>query len=349
MAEEQEKTESPTSKRLSEAVQKGNSPKSREMSTAALLLFSALFFKFYMPYFMTGMSRILRGFLTINKYELDPQSVINLLFLSIVQTSIVAGPFFLMIAIVAYAANVAQVGFLFTPEALTLNFGVLNPFTGWGKFFNKRSLIELMKSLFKIFFIGYIAYLIVRKRMNEILVLADMEIIDIFGFLGDIVYEITWKISLIFFLAAYLDLKYQQYQHNQDLKMTKQEVKDEMKQMEGDPKVKGRIRQIQREMARKRMMEDVSKSDVVITNPTHYAVALKYEPGVTKAPVCVAKGERLMALRIREMAKEHGVLIHEDPPIARSLFKTVDIGDEIPENLYKAVAEILSMVEKFRK
>lgn len=131
--------------------------------------------------------------------------------------------------------------------------------------------------------------------------------------------------------------------------MTKVEVKEERKQMEGDPKIKSKIRQIQREMARQRMMEAVPQSDVVVTNPTHYAVALKYSPGENKAPVVLAKGQRLIALRIREIARENGVLIHEDPPVARSLFKTVDIGDEIPENLYKAVAEILTLVDKFKR
>lgn len=349
MAGDEEKTEDPTGKRLREAIKKGNSPKSREVSTAALLLVCALFFRYYMPYFVTGLGRILRDFLSIHHYELTVPGLTHLMFTSIIQTAIVAGPFFAVIFIAAYAVNVAQVGFLFTPGALKLNLGAINPFTGWSKFFSKRSLVELLKSLVKIFLISYIAYLIVRSKLDKILVLADMELLDIFTFLGEVAYEITWKISLIFLIFAYIDLKYQQHQHKQDLKMTKQEVKEEHKQMEGDPKVKGRIRQVQREMARRRMMDEVPKADVVITNPTHYAVALQYSPGVSRAPVCVAKGERLMALRIREVAKEHGILIHEDPPIARSLFKTVDIGDEIPENLYKAVAEILSMVQKFRK
>jgi flagellar biosynthetic protein FlhB len=161
-------------------------------------------------------------------------------------------------------------------------------------------------------------------------------------------YELVWKIGFLSLVMALIDYAYVRYQHKEDLKMTKKEIKDEHKQMEGDPQIKGRIRRAQRELARQRMMEDVPKADVVVTNPTHYAVALRYNIGQDRAPICLAKGQRLMALRIREVAKENGILIHEDPPIARSLFKTVDIGEEIPENLYKAVAEILALVDKFK-
>jgi flagellar biosynthetic protein FlhB len=184
--------------------------------------------------------------------------------------------------------------------------------------------------------------------MPTILTLANADIRDTIVFFARLVYEILWKIGLFFLLVAIADFAYQKYQHKQDLKMSKQEVKDEHKQMEGDPQIKQRIRQVQRDMARKRMMEDVPDSDVVVTNPTHYSVALRYNPGDDRAPIVLAKGQRLMALKIREVARENGILIHEAPPIARSLYNTVDIGDEIPENLYKAVAEILAMVEKFK-
>ena len=344
-----EKTEEPTGRRLSKAREEGNSPKSREVSTAFLLLASAVFFNFYTPYLMKGLGRIMRELLSLDHYDLTDTNVHKLLFFSITETGYVVAPFFLMIAIVAYAANVMQVGFLFTPKALKLNWGTINPFTGWGRFFSKKSLVELVKSLFKIFVIGWFAYFIVRKKMEVIVTLADADVMDIMSYMGALIYELTWKISLLALILAAADFFYQRYQHKQDLKMTKQEIKDEFKQMEGDPKIKGRIRKMQRELARARMMDDVPKADVVVTNPTHYAVALKYEPGQNKAPVCLAKGQRLMALKIREVAKEHGVLVHEDPPVARSLFKTVDIGEEIPENLYKAVAEILSLVEKFRR
>ncbi|MGE4318279.1 MAG: flagellar biosynthesis protein FlhB [Deferribacterales bacterium] len=347
--DDSEKTEDPTGKRLSDARNEGNTPKSREVSTALLLLSSAVFFNFYTPYFMKGLGRIMRELLSLPHFELTTTNVYKLLFFTIRESTFVVAPFFLMIGVVAYASNVMQVGFVFTPKALKLSLERLDPIKGFGKFFNKKSLVELMKSLFKIFAIGWFAYYIVKKKMEVIVALADAEAIAIMTYLGQLIYEIMWKISLLALILAMIDYVYQRYQHKQDLKMSKQEVKDEFKQMEGDPQIKGRIRKMQREMARRRMMDDVPKADVVVTNPTHYAVALKYNPGVDRAPVCVAKGQRLMALKIREVAKENGILVHEDPPIARSLFKTVDIGDEIPENLYKAVAEILSLVQKFRK
>jgi flagellar biosynthetic protein FlhB len=167
-------------------------------------------------------------------------------------------------------------------------------------------------------------------------------------FLGKLIFEISFKIAIVILLMAIADFIYQKWQHEEDLKMTKQEVKEEFKQMEGDPQVKQRIRSMQRDMARKRMMEDVPKSDVVVTNPTHYAVAIKYEAGTDSAPKVVAKGQRLIALRIKELAREKGVFIHEDPPLARSLFAASDIGEEIPENLYRAVAEILAMVYQIK-
>lgn len=349
MADDAEKTEDPTGKRLQDAAEEGNIPRSREVSTAMLLLASALFFNFYAPYFMRGMGRLLREFLSLYNYGLTSDSAYKLLDTVVREVSVIMAPFIITLLVVAIGANVMQVGFVFTPKALELKWDRINPFTGFGRFFSKKSLVELVKSVFKIFVIGYYAYTIVMARMAEIVTMADADIIDIIIYFGKLMYELTWKISVLALMMALADYAFQRYQHRQDLRMSKQEIKDEYKQMEGDPQIKNRIRKAQRELARKRMMDDVPKADVVITNPTHFAVALRYNPGEDKAPVCVAKGQRLMALRIREVAKQHGILVHEDPPIARSLFKTVDIGDEIPENLYKAVAEILALVDKFKR
>jgi flagellar biosynthetic protein FlhB len=272
----------------------------------------------------------------------------GMLFFTVKEVGLIVAPIMGVLLFVAVASNIVQVGFVFTPKALELKLDRLNPFTGFGRFFSKKSLVELLKSVFKIFIIGWYAYYIVKGKMETIVTLADADIIDIIEYFGELMYEIVWKIGLMTLIMALIDYAYTRYQHKEDLKMTKQEVKDEHKQMEGDPQIKGRIRRAQRELARQRMMEDVPKADVVITNPTHFAVALRYNIGQDRAPVCLAKGQRLMALRIREVAKENGILVHEDPPIARSLFKTVDIGEEIPENLYKAVAEILALVDKFK-
>lgn len=344
-----DKTEAPTGKRLSEAAQEGNIPKSRELSTAMLLLATAVFMYFYAPYFMKGMGRVLREFLTITHYEINVDNLMGMLFFTVKEVGLIIAPIMGVLLFVAVASNIVQVGFVFTPKALELKLDRLNPFTGFGRFFSKKSLVELVKSVFKIFIIGWYAYYIVKGKMETIVTLTDADIIDIIEYFGELMYEIVWKIGFLALIMALIDYAYVRYQHKEDLKMTKQEVKDEHKQMEGDPQIKGRIRRAQRELARQRMMEDVPKADVVITNPTHFAVALRYNIGQDRAPVCLAKGQRLMALRIREVAKENGILVHEDPPIARSLFKTVDIGEEIPENLYKAVAEILALVDKFKK
>ena len=346
--EKDEKTEDPTGKKLSEARSEGKVAQSKELPAAATLLFTTLFFYFYGPYLMKTMGLFLREIFTMTNYPINSASIERVMTFSTVVCAKLLAPFLLVVLVVGVTGNIMQVGFMFSPKALKLKFNQLNPVTGWGKFFSKKSLAELVKSLFKIFVIGYMAYYIVRGKMHIMVTLADMDIYDILEFFSRILFEIMWKISILVFFLAFLDFIYQKWQFKQDMKMAKHEVKEERKQMEGDPKVKSRIRQIQRDMARQRMMDDVPKSDVVVTNPTHYAVALSYSLGDDRAPVVVAKGQRLVALRIREIARENGVLVHEAPPIARSLFKTVDIGDEIPENLYKAVAEILALVEKFK-
>jgi len=348
MADE-EKTEDATGKKLSKARREGNVAKSKELPAASSLLVVTFFFYFYMPYLFKGLTRIMREIFSLTKYEITIDSLMELMFFSVKESALLLAPFFLTVLIVGIGVNILQVGFMFSPKALEVKFDRINPLKGWGKFFSKKSLVELLKSIFKIFVIFYVAYYIVKDDITTVISLADMDFYDILKFLGLILFEIMWKVSLLAFLMAILDFIFQKYQYKQDMKMTKHEVKEERKQMEGDPQIKSRIKKIQRDMARQRMMDDVPHSDVVVTNPTHYAVAIRYTPGEDRAPVVLAKGQRLIALRIREIARENGVLIHEDPPIARSLFKTVDIGEEIPENLYKAVAEILALVEKFKK
>ncbi|PLX68133.1 MAG: flagellar biosynthesis protein FlhB [Denitrovibrio sp.] len=346
--EKDEKTEQATGKKLQEARSEGKVAQSKELSSAATLLGTTFFFLLYGPYLMKTMGLFLREIFTMTHYPINSASLERIMVFATVVSAKLLAPFFIMVLILGVGINLYQVGFMITPKALKLKFEQLNPVTGWGKFFSKKSLAELLKSLFKIFAISYLAYYVVRGKLGMMSTMADMDVIDIITIFSHILFEIMWKIGLMVTLMAIADYIYQKWQFAQDMKMAKHEVKEERKQMEGDPKVKGRIRQIQRDMARQRMMDDVPKSDVVVTNPTHYAVALSYSLGDDKAPIVVAKGQRLVALRIREIARENGVLVHEAPPIARSLFKTVDIGDEIPENLYKAVAEILALVDKFK-
>ncbi|WP_022851725.1 flagellar biosynthesis protein FlhB [Limisalsivibrio acetivorans] len=343
-----EKTEDPTSRRIRQAREEGNVPKTRELSSAIMFLAMAMFMYSYLPKMGVELMRYMREAMRSLDYGLDIQSTVELLIFSLFFMGKLLAPIMFLLLVISIVSNNLQFGFLFTPKALAIKWERLDPVKGLGKLFSKKSLVELFKSLFKIFVIGFVAYTIVNGKIPTILRLSDSDPMDTVIFFLLLIFELFLKVGILVLLMAIADLFYQKWQNKEDLKMTKTEVKEEHKQMEGDPLVKQKIRSLQKEMARKRMMEDVPKSDVVVTNPTHYAVALRYTPGEDRAPVVLAKGQRLIALRIREMARENGVLVHEDPPLARTLFKTVDIGDEIPENLYKAVAEILSLVDKYR-
>ncbi|MGA1847029.1 flagellar biosynthesis protein FlhB [Deferribacter abyssi] len=343
-----ERTEEATPRRRQKALEEGNVPKSRELSTAVTFLVSVLFLYFYTPVFIEDFGKFISHILNFSKPGIDKQIIIHIFNFGISFILRVLAPFFMLMIMVGVIVNIAQFGFIISPKALEPKWDRLNPVNGFSNLFSKRSFVELLKSLFKIFVVGLVAFYIVKGKMVTILNLADTDPFSSMAFLGKLVFELCFKIGLLILLMAILDFFYQKWQYEQDLKMTKQEVKEEFKQMEGDPLIRQRIRSMQREMARKRMMEEVPKADVVITNPIHYAVALKYETGKDKAPKVVAKGQRLIAQRIKEIAKKNGVFIHEDPPLARSLYSQVEIGDEIPENLYKAVAEILAFVYKMK-
>lgn len=343
-----DKTEQATPRRRQKAIEEGNVPKSRELSTALILIVSTLFMYFYTPVMIEDFKNLFTEILQYSNFKINKESTVLLLILSLKFSGKIVLPLFAILIFVGILSNIAQFGFIITPKALEPKFDRLDPIKGLKNLFSKRSLVELVKSIFKIFVVGFVAYLIVKGKIYNIVSLANSDPVTSVVFLGKIVFELAFKIALLMLVLAILDFFYQKWQYEEDLKMTKREVKEEFKQMEGDPLIKRRIRSMQMEMARRRMMEEVPKADVVITNPTHYAVAIKYEAGKDRAPKVVAKGQRLIALRIKEIAQKSGVLIHEDPPIARSLFKSVEIGEEIPESLYKAIAEILAIVYKIK-
>jgi|Wag4MinimDraft_13_1082653.scaffolds.fasta_scaffold00035_7 flagellar biosynthetic protein FlhB len=343
-----EKTEQATPRRRQKAVEEGNIAKSRELSTALSFIAAILFLYYYMPYFMQGIEKVFIQFFQMTDFDITPNSTYYILTVVVKYLAGLVIPFMALLVAVGIIANIVQFGFVISPKAMQPKFSRLDPIKGFSNLFSKRSLVELIKSLIKIFVVGAIAFFIVKGEISKIVSLASADPFSNMVFLGKLIFEISFKIAIVILLMAIADFIYQKWQHEEDLKMTKQEVKEEFKQMEGDPQVKQRIRSMQRDMARKRMMEDVPKSDVVVTNPTHYAVAIKYEAGTDSAPKVVAKGQRLIALRIKELAREKGVFIHEDPPLARSLFAASDIGEEIPENLYRAVAEILAMVYQIK-
>lgn len=344
-----EKSEEATSKKKEDARKEGNVARSMELSSGVLILLSISVLYVYTPYMLKNFEDFIREMFTYNKTVLDRETVAYIFYYSLKFVGKVTIPFFAAIFVGAAAISVFQVGFHITGKAIEPKFDKLNFFANFIKtFFNKRKLVDLVKSIFKIFVLSAYAWYLVSQETETIVRMTDAEYRDQMAYLGKMIFQIIFKLGILILIMGIADYIYQKWQHNQDIKMTKQEVKEEYKQMEGDPIVKNRIRQAQREAARKRMMDEVPKADVVITNPTHYAVAIRYDLKEDKAPKVIAKGERLMALRIREIASQNGIKIYEDPPLARTLFNSVDIGDEIPENLYKVLAQILMTLDKFK-
>ena len=245
---------------------------------------------------------------------------------------------------ITFIVTVYQVGWKVTAKPMEPKLSKFNPVNGFKRIFSKDSLFELLKSIVKVGVIAYVAYTNVVDEADNLFILYDISLNQAIALTGNIIIDFGIEISIIFIVIGLIDYIYQKWKFGEDMKMTKQEVKDEYKNTEGNPEIKGRIRQKMREASQRRMMQDVPKADVVITNPTHFAVAIKYDAEVSKAPIVVAKGEDYLAQKIKEVAREHNVEIVENKPLARMLYHNVDIGAEIPPELYQAVAEVLAMV-----
>jgi len=254
------------------------------------------------------------------------------------------GPFVLTALLLGVLANLLQTGFAVSGQALVPDFTRLNPLTGLRRFLSGHGLVETIKALGKLGIIGYIACSTISNSYPQLLAAIRQDIPTILAIIGDLLYRVALRIALFLLVLAAADYAYQRWAFERSIRMTKEEVKQEFKQLEGNPQIKSRIRSRQRQIARRRMMEAVPKADVVLTNPTHFAVALQYDPVTMGAPQVVAKGADLIAERIREVARAHNVPIVENPPLARALYKSVDIGREIPAEFYAAVAEVLAFV-----
>ena len=257
-------------------------------------------------------------------------------------------PFFAAGCIVMFIVNVLQVKWKVTTKPLKADFKKFNPINGFKRFFSKDSLVELLKAFLKIIIIVWVAYSAVVDDSRNLLLLYDMSLIQAVMFVGSVIINAGMKISIAYCIIGIADYIYQKWKFKEDMKMTKQEVKDEYKNSEGDPQVKGKQKAKMREASQRRMMQDVPRADVVITNPTHYAVALKYDAQEAEAPVVLAKGTDYLALQIKEKAKEADVEIVENKPLARMLYANVEIGEEIPPELYQTVAEILATVYRLK-
>jgi flagellar biosynthetic protein FlhB len=344
----QDKTEQPTGKKLADARQKGNVAQSREVPSV-LILSGSLGVLFFAGAWMLGrLTEVMRVmYQRAGTLAMLPETMHTLFWEIFLSGMVVLVPLMLAVMTAAVVGNVAQFGFLFTGEKLSPNLAKLNPISGLKKLISLRSLVELVKSIIKLVIISGVAYIVIHRYVDQIPSLMQLSIGNIIRFIGQVSFQICLYTCMVLFLMAVLDFAYTRWQHQQDLKMTKQEVKDEYKQREGDPSVKARIRSVQREMARRRMMEAVPEATVVITNPTHLAIALKYEEGM-HAPTVVAKGAGFVAQKIKRLAMDNDIPLVENKPLARTMFKSTEIGDFIPAELYRAIAEILAYVFRLK-
>ncbi|TCK97908.1 flagellar biosynthetic protein FlhB [Natranaerovirga hydrolytica] len=342
-----EKTEKPTPRKREKSREEGQAVKSMEVNTAFLLI--ALFATIYFvaPIWTQSFIDLFND--TYRMFDISGNDL-SVNFVSEFMKDImwimlgILTPVLIVVVIVGLLVNYLQVGFRITPKALKPKFNKISPIQGFKRIFSLKSIFELVKSILKISIILTIVYVTLSGREKALLSLYDMNLNQIILWIGTLAIEIGLKVGGFFIFIALADYIYQKLKHEKDLKMTKQEVKDEHKMTEGNPEIKSKIRQKMKEVSMKRMMQDLPKADVIITNPTHFAVAIQYEQNSLKAPFVIAKGTDFMAKKIREKAKENDIEMVENKPLARTLYYTVEIGDEIPEELYQAVAEILAFV-----
>jgi len=349
MSDKSSKTEKPTARKLRKAREKGQIARSREIPMVATLLGMLLLLNYFGSSIVQALEREISNYLRFNVPEELTVTIVATIFKDITfRMGALLVPVFLAITAISVASNAAQGGLAVSSSSLKPKFNKINPIQGVKKIFSKNGLVNLGKSLIMITAVSIISWQVVRDHMTMFPRMILMDVRQIFYWAATISYAILIRVSIFMVFVAMADYIFQKYQYKEQLKMTKQEVKDEYKEMEGDPTTKRRIRRIQLDLARKRMMNDVPSADVVITNPTHYAAALSYKMDSMPAPRVIAKGSNLVAQKIKDIAREHNIPIVENKPLAQSLFKTVKIGDYIPMDLYKAVAEILAYVFKTR-
>ncbi|GEO80294.1 flagellar biosynthesis protein FlhB [Pararhodospirillum oryzae] len=344
------KTEDPTSRRLGQAREDGNVPQSIEVKNFAMLGGALVMVAALAPWMADGVVQNIRPYLErphAMTVDIDGLQEIGVgLVLGIGRYLIVPSFLFVVLALVA---ALGQFGLLWAPKKLTPDFKKINPISGFARLFSLRSLVEGAKGIFKVAIVSALVWVLLSPHLRAPEAMMDQDILVTMHDLYDLLVLLLWAVCIVVAVIAAADWTYQKYQFNQDMKMTKQEVKDEHKNMEGDPQVKGRIRQLRLQRSRERMMAKVPTASVVITNPTHFAVALKYDIETMSAPVLVAKGQDHIAHKIREIAEENEVPIVENPPLARALFAAVELDREIPPEHYKAVAEVIGYVMRLKQ
>ena len=343
--EGEDKTEEPTPHRLREARRKGQVFKSVELNSAINIMGVMLLFAVLSALAFRGFEAVFNIFIgDLLSFPLTENNVQVVLWEALKHYLLMVAPIFAVALVLGIGANLVQVGFITSAEQMKPQLNRLNPLEGLKKIFSKKALFELVKSLLKIIIIGLVTYYYLRSRLDNLILLVNQSAAKSLSVYWKTMTGLGITVGLVFLVIAFLDYLFQRHEYKTSLKMSRKEIKDEYKHLEGDPLIRSRIREKQREVARQRMLQDVPSADVVITNPTELAVALVYHEGRDLAPRLVAKGAGAIAGRIKEIAKEHEVAIVENPPVARMLFKHTDLGEEIPLELYQAVAEILAAV-----
>lgn len=346
----QEKTEQATPKRLADARKKGQVPRSRELTTAAVTLSAAAALMVFGESMAAGITAIFNEQLTLERALIfDPQAPVKAFHAAIASGLTLLAPYFAVVIVAAIAAPALTGGWSFSLQAIAPKAEKLNPFTGIKRVFGPRGLMELAKALAKFGLVGSVAVLFLRHLSNDYLALGTQPVLSGLASAAELGITALIVFAAPLLIIAAVDVPFQLWDHAKQLRMTRQEVRDEAKETDGNPELKQRVRAMQQEQANRRMMEEVPKADVVITNPTHFAVALKYDPDTMAAPRVVAKGADLLAARIRELATDSGVPLMAAPPLARAIYRGTDLNQEIPAQLYAAVAQVLSYVFQLRQ
>lgn len=348
-----EKTEPATDKKLRDARDEGKVAKSKELTAAFDLIVLFLVLKVFMSFvgekllgFFSYIYNRMPDFLHETQKDMSSVTVRNFMNDIILQFLLTCLPFFIFGVVVTILVSIVQVGWKVTTKPMAPKLDKFNPINGFKRIFSKDAIFELIKSVLKIGVILYMAYSSIKSHQNDIFILYELPLKRAVALVGDIIINTGLKISIVYLIVGIVDYIYNKHKFNEDMKMTKQEVKDEFKNTEGDPTIKGQQRKRMQEAAQRRMMQDVPKADVVITNPTHFAVAIKYDADTNQAPVVTAKGQDYVAMKIKEIARDNNIRIVENKPLARMLFHNVELGAEIPPELYQSVAEILAMIYK---
>ena len=349
MSEEsfQERTEKATTRRREKAREEGKVAKSMELNSAIILCLGFMTIYMMGPYIADHTMMIMKHFFS-NAPQIaasDP-TFVKVFGDAMLKFFTLLGPIFAMVGLIAFGANAVQVGFKVSTKVLEPKLDKLDLIKGLKRMFSMKSLVQLFRDTAKLFIVGFVAYKVIDSEFKSFFLLPDMSVFQFAATMSKVALMLVLKIGSVIFALAILDYIYQKYEFEKSIKMSKQDIKDEMKDTDGSPQIKARVRQIQRQMAQGRMMAAVPTADVVVTNPTHIAVALKYELEEMEAPYVVAMGERLIAQKIKELAIKHNIPVIEDKPLARALFKMSEIGQMIPAKLYRAVAELLAYVYK---